>query len=192
MVKFGRAPLGFDPHGPASFFITVQTERGERTVWGRGLEKALVESRTQPRPGQAIGVRENGLDPMTFITRERDDSGHVRTERRVHTPRPQWIVERREFFDERSLAARIFRDPRASPLEAVRNNPELEPGYRILDAASKIASANIGNRHGRDRFLSLVRETLALVYERGDSLSPRRVSRASPEPAREESRDKTR
>jgi hypothetical protein len=180
LLKHGHAPFEFKAQGVPSYFVTVQTERGERTLWGRGLERALIESRTQPRPGDAIGVRENGIDPMTVIMRERDAQGQVRLEKRFETPRGHWVVERREFFDERAVAAQALRDPRVSRREAVRNHPELVGAYWALDSAGKVADARIANPESRQRFVALVREALAHAAERGEPLpAPRPQARSA-------------
>jgi hypothetical protein len=167
LIRHGPERYQFDPKGEPSYFITVRTARGERTLWGRGIQRALAESRTQPKPGDPIGVRENGIDPMTFILRERDDRGRVKSEIRRDTPRPHWIIERREYFDERVAAAKAMRDPRISRHEAVRNHPELEPWHLALDSAAKLATERIADRGSRERFVSLVREAFAMAIERG-------------------------
>jgi hypothetical protein len=169
-MKHGRAPLEFNPRAALSYFVTIQTDRGERTLWSRELERALVESRTQPEIGDAVGIRENGIDPVTFITRERNARGDVVLERRLDTPRGHWIVERREFFDERAAAAQVLLDARASRRQAVRDHPELRGAYWALDSAQKVATERIRNPESRERFVLLVRETLAHVIERGEEL----------------------
>jgi hypothetical protein len=180
LLKHGHARFEFKAQGASSYFVTVQTERGERTLWGRGLERALNDSRTRPQPGDPIGVRENGIDPMTVILRERDAQGHVRLEKRWETPRGHWVIERREFFDERAAAAQALRDPRKSRREAVHDHPELIGAYWALDSASKVAQARIAHPDSRQRFVSLVREALALAAERGEPLpSPRTSTRTA-------------
>lgn len=179
LVRHGPAPFQFDPNGAPSYFITVLTERGERTLWGRGIEKALAESRTKPKPGDPVGVRENGIDPMTFILRERDDRGQVKSEMRRDTPRPHWIIERREYFNERAAAARALRDPRAPRHEVIRNHPELLGAFWVLDSATKIAQQRIGDRGSRERFVVLVREALAHAIERGEPLPGPRADRGT-------------
>jgi hypothetical protein len=184
-VKHGHAPFEFKAQGTPSYFVTVQTERGERTLWGRGLERALTESRTQPGVGDAVGIRENGIDPMVVVMRERDAQGQVVVEKKLETPRGHWVVERREFFDERAVAAQALRDPRVSRREAVRNHPELVGAYWALDSAGKVAEARIANPESRHRFVALVREALAHAAERGEPLpSPRQRARSEADPVR--------
>lgn len=45
VVEFGRAPYAFDPANSASFYVKLDTGRGERTVWGLELEGSLREAR---------------------------------------------------------------------------------------------------------------------------------------------------
>jgi hypothetical protein len=172
LLKHGRAPLQFNPRAEPSYFVTLQTERGERTLWSRELERAITESRTQPRAGDPIGIRENGIDPVSFVTRERNSRGEVVLEKRVDTPRGHWIVERREFFDERAAVAQLLRDPRTSRRQAVQDHPELEGAYWALDSARKVAEIRIRSPESRERFVLLVRETLAHAIERGEVPSP--------------------
>jgi len=170
LLKHGRAPLEFNAQAAPSYFVTLQTERGERTLWSRGLERALTESRTQPQVGETVGIRENGIDPLTVIVRERNAHGQVTLERKLETPRAHWVIERGDFFDERAIAAQTLRDPRVSRREAVRNHPELLGAYWTLDSARKVAEHRIAHPESRQRFLTLVREALAHAIERGEPL----------------------
>jgi hypothetical protein len=188
LVKHGRARVGFQPQGEPSYFVTIKTDRGERTLWSRDLERAMTESRTQPQPGEAIGVRENGISPVSFITRQRNARGEVVAVNRVDTPRGHWIIERRDWFDERAAAAEVLRDAQVSRREAIRNHPELLGAYWALDSAGKVAEARIKNPGSRERFVALVRESLAHAIERGEPLpEPRKrgpAAKGAEEPAR--------
>lgn len=187
LLRHGAAAYEFQVHGEPSYFITLRTERGEQTLWSRELKRALVESKTQPRIGESIGVRQNGIDPVTFVHRERKARGEVVTEKRLDTPRGQWIVEKQSFFDERALAAQALRDPRVSRREAIRSHPDLAGAYWALDSARKVAETRIEDPESRLRFVALVRETLAHSLERGEAPP------ATPSPGRhtEPVRDRT-
>jgi hypothetical protein len=88
-------------------------------------------------------------------------------------------VERLEDFDLRAAEARALRDPTLSRREAVTNHPGLKRAYLLLDTAQKRAAERWQNPRTRETFVAEVRETLALVLERGMEL---------PEPARERTR----
>lgn len=190
LLKHGPARFGFQADGHPTYFITLQTDRGERTLWGKGLERALTQSKTQPQLGEQVGVRENGIDPVTVTFRTRDAAGNVVQEKRFEEPRAHWVVERRDFFDEREAAARAFRDPRASRKEAVRNHPDLLGSYWALDSAKKVADARIQNLQSRERFVELVREALAHAIERGEPLPV--AQRSDPSVTRAVATDRTR
>jgi putative DNA primase/helicase len=179
LLNHGRAPHEFHARGHPSYFVRILTDDGERTIWGRGLERALAKSRTQPQVGDAIGIRENNLAPVSFITRTRNAEGLVVATRQTDTPRPHWVIEKLEDFDLRAAAARALRDPTLSRREAVTNHRELGPAYWILDAAQKYATGRWESEKTRDTFVAAVRETLALTVERGIEL---------PEAARESAR----
>lgn len=180
LVRHGPARYRNEPNGAASYFITVRTERGQRTLWGWEIERALADSRTKPKPGDQVGVRENGIDPMQFLLRERDDRGKVINEWREDTPRPHWIIEKREYFNERAAAAKALRDPRTLRHEAIRNHPELSGAYWALDGAVKTAARANLDPVSRQRFVDLVREALAFTTERGEPLPKEIPKNASP------------
>ena len=170
LLNHGRAPHEFHPRGHPSYFVKILTDDGERTIWGKGLERALAKSRTQPQVGDAVGIRENNLAPVSFITRTRNAEGLVVATRQADTPRPHWVIEKLEDFDLRAAAARALRDPTLSRREAVVNHRELAPAYWILDAAQKYAAGRWESVKTRDTFVAAVRETLALTVERGIEL----------------------
>ncbi len=147
-------------------------------IWGRGLERALQKSRTQPQVGDVIGIRENNLTPVSFVTRTRNADGLVVATRQTATRRPHWVIEKLEDFDLRAAAARALRDPTLSRREAVLNHRELVPAYWILDAAEKYAAGRWENPQTREGFVGAVRETLALTIERGIELPQAAQERA--------------
>lgn len=60
IVEFGRAPYAFDPANSASFYVKVDTGRGERTVWGLELERSLREA--QVGRGDLTVLTNHGAD----------------------------------------------------------------------------------------------------------------------------------
>lgn len=170
LIDHGRARHEFHPRGHPSYYVKILTDDGPKTIWGRGLERALQKSHTQPQVDDVIGIRENNLAPVSFITRSRNAEGLVVATRQIDTPRPHWIIEKLEDFDLRAAAARALRDPTLSRREAVLNHRELAPAYWLLDAAQKYAIGRWENAKTRETFVGAVRETLALTIERGIEL----------------------
>ncbi len=140
LLNHGRAPHEFHPRGHPSYFVKILTDDGERTIWGRGLERALAKSRTQPQVGDAIGIRENNLAPVSFITRTRNAEGLVvatrQTERRGRTGSSR--------SSRTSICAPPLRGRCATPhspdARQSTNHKELADAYRLLDTAHQYAS----------------------------------------------------
>jgi len=169
----------FRSSAEVSYFLKIQTRQGEEIVWGKGLERALIASRTRPQIGDEIGVREIEIRPIALPIAAAQGS----TARVLPQPRTHWIVERSAFFAERAAAAHALRDPQVPPREAIRQHPDLLGAYFTLDSARKVAEAQIGNAQSRERFVALVRETLAHATERGEPLPSARLRAALPAPA---------
>jgi hypothetical protein len=167
------------PGAPSSYFVKIETPRGERVFWSPALKTAMAQSRTQPSIGDEIGVRENSILPATVLYSERDRSGRVVDQRRFDSPRTHWSIERRHFYDEALLAAEALRSERMHPREAIKTYPQLLPAYLALDSARRIAKERVSPTQ-RERFVGLVRETLAHAVERGMPLPA--LERRSDEP----------
>ena len=177
-------------HGPAnyqfrrdedpSYYVRLLTSRGERTLWGKDLERALRDGETRPKPGDLIGARRIGRDAVTVTARQRDAEGRVIAQEEHHAHRTRWVVEKVTFFAERARLARRLRDEQADLREAVRERPELRSTFLSVRAAEEFAARRIADPRDRERFLELVRGAIASSIQRGEPL-PSVSLRASPE-----------
>jgi hypothetical protein len=177
-------------HGPAnyqfrrdedpSYYVRLLTSRGERTLWGKDLERALRDGETRPKPGDLIGARRIGRDAVTVTARQRDAEGRVIAQEEHHAHRTRWVVEKVTFFAERARLARRLRDEQADLREAVRERPELRSTFLSVRAAEEFAARRIADPRDRERFLELVRGAIASSIHRGEPL-PSVSLRASPE-----------
>ncbi|MDY6947764.1 MAG: hypothetical protein SXG53_18810 [Pseudomonadota bacterium] len=166
LVDHGAGRHEGKPGGPPSYFVKLATERGERVFWSPALKTALAQSRTQPRIGEQVGLRENSILPATVLYNARDNAGKVVEQRRFDSPRTHWAIEQRAFYDEALLAAEALRSERLHPREAIKTYPQLLPAYLALDSARRVAQERVSPTQ-RQRFVALVRETLAHAVERG-------------------------
>lgn len=189
LLDHGRDTYRFDPHEEMSYFLRLQTPEGKKEIWGKDLQRAMHQSLTQPQIGDEIGLRRNGQDVVTVKRRERDEQGQVVSEKDLATHRNRWVIEKREFFEERSRAANVLRDLSIEPKRAVRNHPELAGTYLNLRAA-EIAARAIRDPEDQRRFVALVRGALADAVERGEPLQPARLK--APERRRSRSPEKIR
>jgi putative DNA primase/helicase len=169
LIDHGPARYRDHPQEAMSYFVKLETERGERKIWGVDLERALRESLTKPQIGEAVGLRAVRQDAVTVKSRERDATGAVIAEKNLATHRNRWIIEKRAFLDERAAAARTVRDASIAAPRAVREHPELAGTYAQLRAAD-LTARGMRDRADRELFVARVRNALADAIARGEPL----------------------
>ncbi len=170
LAAHGRTNYQFRATEEPSYYLKLLTSRGERTLWGKDLERALTEAETRPSVGDLIGARRASREAVTITTRQRDAAGHVvsQAERQAH--RTRWVVEKVQFFAERARMARRLRDEQADVRETVRAHPELRSAFLSVRAAEEFASQRIANEADRAKFLDLVRGAIAGSIKQGEPL----------------------
>ena len=187
LVDHGRATYRHDPREPMSYFVKIETPRGDRTIWGVDLERAFRESLTRPEVGDDVGLRAVRQDAVTVRTPERDADGKVVAQKDLATHRNRWIVEKRAFFEARAEAARTLRDRATDPKQAVKRHPELVGTYLQVHAA-ELAARRFRDPEDRERFVGQVRSALADAVARGEPLPPVRLRERAIERASARSR----
>jgi hypothetical protein len=178
LVDHGRAPYRHNPREPMSYFVKLETDRGDRTIWGVDLERAVRESLSRPDIGDEVALRAIRQDPVTVRKQERDASGQV-ANRELETHRNRWILERRGFFEDRAQAAEVVRDASLMPREAAKKHPELVGTLLELKLA-ELAAKKLDPKD-RDRFVATVRSALADSVARGEPLPAMRLRERAPE-----------
>lgn len=189
LLDHGRDSYQFDPHRETSYFVRIKTGEGERTIWGKDLQRAIEQSLTQPKTGDEIAMRRIGSDPVMVRRRERDAEGQVVKEEDLATQRYRWVLEKREFFEARARAAETFSNPAIAPHEGARKHPELVASYLKLHAAELTAGKRLRDPDDRKKFVALIRNALADSIARGEPLQPVRLrerSQSAPELEREQ------
>jgi hypothetical protein len=192
LIDHGRATYRHDPHEPMSYFVKIETKRGERVIWGVDLERAFKESLTQPNLGDSVGLRAARQDAVKVKTAQRDGRGQVVGERELQTHRNRWVIEKSEFFESRAEAARTVRDATIDPKHAVKSHPELAGTYLHVRAA-ELVSRKFRDPEDRRQFVSRVRSALAESVARGEPLPPVRLrerAASRPNPRIRASRDR--
>jgi hypothetical protein len=64
LIEHGPAPYQNKPTNGPSYFVTVKTETGDRTVWGTALEDVMQNE--QFKPGDNITLRDHGTVPVVI------------------------------------------------------------------------------------------------------------------------------
>ncbi|MDQ2655180.1 MAG: hypothetical protein M3Z20_19280 [Chloroflexota bacterium] len=174
LVDHGPAPYQNNPKEPQSYYVKIETPKGDRTIWGVDLERAFKESLTQPAAGEAVGLRAIRQEPVKVRTVDRDGGGKVVGQKDLETHRNRWIVEKQEFLEQRTLAARTLLDPSIDAKQGGRRHPELTGSYLQVHAA-ELAAKQLRDPQDQKRFVEKVREALAASVARGEPLPPVRL-----------------
>jgi Large polyvalent protein-associated domain 7 len=188
LIDHGAANYQHDARADLSYFVKLDTPDGERTLWGKDLERAMAQSLSRATLGQEVVVRQLGAKPVTVIRPVRDEEGRIVDRTEVQTHLNRWSVERTDFLKEREQVARIVRNPSIDAKTAATKRPELAGTYVELHAAKIIAQELFAHPADRERFVTRVREAIADEIERGEPLSAPRIrtpaSRQPPHVAR--------
>jgi Large polyvalent protein-associated domain 7 len=175
LLGHGTANYRHDARADLSYFVKIDTPDGERTLWGKDLERALGQSLSRAKPGDEVVVRQLGAKPVTVVRPVRDEEGRIVERTQVQTHLNRWSVERADFLNQRAEVAQIVRDPSIDAKTAAAKRPELAGTYTELHAAKLIAEELFAHPADRERFITRVREAIADEIERGEPLSAPRV-----------------
>ena len=94
LLGHGAANYQHDRHGEPSYFVKIDTPDGERTLWGKDLERAMAQSLSRAKPGDEVAVRQLGAKPVTVIRPIRNEEGRIVDRMQVQTHLNRWSVER--------------------------------------------------------------------------------------------------
>jgi hypothetical protein len=187
LTEHGRAPYQFRNGEDDSYYVKLLTSGGERTLWGKDLERAISASETHAKAGDLVGARRVGRRAVTITAHQRDAEGRVVRQEEHHAHRTRWVVEKVQFFAERARLARQVRDEQADVRESVRAHPELKSTFLSLRAAEVFAAQRIADPNDRARFLDLVRTAMAGSIRKGEPLPSVRLrdqrARSEPKPS---------
>lgn len=200
LQQHGPAPYQFRRGADASYFVRLLTQGGERTLWGKDLERAIAFGESRPQTGDVVGARRVARESVTVTARKLDPQGRVIAQNDQAAHRYRWVVEKATFFADRAKLARRVRDSRADAHEEVRKRPELLSAFLTLRGAEEVARRNYADPRDRQKFLEMVRESMAASIKQGEplpdiKLRERRTPNAESAKPRDRSRsddDKTR
>jgi hypothetical protein len=190
LVDHGPAPYQHQPAQPMSYYVRIETEHGDREIWGVDLERAVRQSLSTPGVGDEVGLRAVGRDPVTVVAPRRDPSGREVGRDEIGVHRNKWILETKEFLDRRFGMADTFRNVSITAAEAVKQYPELEGSYLQLQMARAGVEQRITSSEAREQFVDHLRAHLAKTIEVGQPLEPVHLkARAEAVPLKAQERD---
>ncbi|RYF50605.1 MAG: hypothetical protein EOO27_31465 [Comamonadaceae bacterium] len=170
LVAAAAAPFKFDPDQPMSYYVTVRTVRGDRTVWGTDLERALAESQSQPNVGSVVALLQHGAKDINVSVPERNESGDLVRDRKIAAQRNQWRLETVEHLHDVQRAAEMVRNGTPPPQSALEVVPTLATAAAGMKLAQEYARRVTADPASQQRLLDAIRDRLASAVERGQDI----------------------
>ena len=91
LVSHGAAPYKHDQKEKQSYFVTIETEQGRKTIWGKDLERSF-EGNSSVQTGDKITLTYQGKKPVEVGANVRDENGKVVGQETIQTHRNTWEV----------------------------------------------------------------------------------------------------
>ena len=101
-----------------------------------------------------------------------DEQGRETGQAPLDTHRNQWIVERKNFLDERQRMAEVLRNAEMPAADGIRRHPELEGSYMQLQMGRALAEQQFRDKAQREQFVDHLRAHIAQRIEYGRPLDP--------------------
>jgi hypothetical protein len=92
VLEHGAANFNHDPKEKPNYFVKLATDKGEKTVWGVDLKRAMSEGKV--KTGDEVKLEYKGNTPVTVEALKRDKAGKVVGKEEIATNRNQWDVQK--------------------------------------------------------------------------------------------------
>lgn len=172
LLAHAAAPYRFDPKQRLSYYVSLSTPQGERTLWGADLERAIAESRSGVRIGDRVTLREGESQETVVQVDKRNDRGELVGSGREKVARRSWSIETTGYLDTLQDKARVFRDESRPQQAMLAQYPDLAGAVEGLRHASTFAKQITDRPDDQLRVVHAIRESLAKAIEGGATISP--------------------
>lgn len=116
VLEHGPAPFNNDPKEKQNYFVKLATDKGDKTVWGVDLKRAMSEGKV--KAGDNVKLEYQGTTPVTVEANKRDKAGKVIGKEEIETNRNQWNVQKSDKAKVAEAVASAFIDSKVKdPLQ---------------------------------------------------------------------------
>lgn len=145
LLEHGAAPYQNDPTKDESYFLKLQTEQGERTLWGKDFKQLMEQGQYQA--GERIALRDHGTEAVAVTHQHADGSTEQKT-----AQRRSWSVERDVEVSapaDSNRSARRFEvhDPRVDAVSVYETEAEAQAGAEKSGGGSYVARVGDASSH---------------------------------------------
>ena len=94
ILEHGQAPYEHNQANANSYYVKLQTDRGDKEIWGVDLRRALGD--VNAKVGDDVALSYQGRQKVIVPVKERDDQGKVIGQSEISVDRNTWDVNRLE------------------------------------------------------------------------------------------------
>lgn len=180
LLAHAAAPYQFDPMQRMSYYARIQTEVGERTLWGTDLERAMVESRSGVRVGDEVVLSQRGARPVTVRVPDRNAEGELVGDKKQIAQRMTWSVEKTEYIESLDRKAALLRNGAVAADAVLSQYPDLAGAVVGMRLAEQFAQRLTPRADDQARVVHAIRSRIADAIAQGQEvkLPPQRVRQA--------------
>ena len=187
LMAAAAAPYLFDPAQRMSYYVTVRTEVGERTIWGADLERALAESASRPRIGDPVVLTPHGTRPVDVRVPTRNAAGELVGEKKIVAQRARWTVETQAHVRAMEQGAQFVRTGEllsgSAAAAALGQQPWWASAAAGLKLAQQYARRVTAHEPSQQRLVQAIRDRMADALGQGRQIHlPERRARPGPVP----------
>lgn len=190
LMAAAAAPYLFDPAQRMSYYVTVRTEVGDRTIWGSDLERALAESASQPRIGDPVVLTQHGTRPVAVRVPTRNEAGDLVGDKKIVAQRARWTVETQAHVRAMEQGAQLVRTGELLSATAAAAALGQETWWASATAGLKLAQQYArrvtAHEPSQQRLVQAIRDRMADALAQGRQVHlPERRARPGSVPVRQ-------
>lgn len=102
LIEHGAAKYNFDPKEKDSYYVKLETDKGEKVVWGKDLQRAMSEATT--KPGETVSLTLKGAKDVEVEANVRDEKGNIVGKQTIEAQRNKWEVSAADLGITRTLS----------------------------------------------------------------------------------------
>jgi putative DNA primase/helicase len=125
VLEKGEAPYENDSKNEKSYYVKLQTPKGEKTVWGVDLKRSLEEGNI--KVGDEVAIANQGKQQVTVQVKSRDAA--------TNEVRQSSIVTNRNVWDVRNIES--LREEAREKLQTAAERSDKAPLIKVYDRAAQ-------------------------------------------------------
>ncbi len=165
LLEHGEANYKHDPNEKQSYYVKLDTDIGEKTIWGIDLKKSIVQSTVQV--GDNISVQYMGSKPVEVESIKRDGTGKAIGKEIIHTKRNAWDIQRTDQEKVvKAVAAAVIKTKAKNPAQAAVLQAAIDKRLSERTKAGKVPNVPIYDNKAESRTTAHGRTPKSRVQER--------------------------